>query len=172
VSWIAAMIHEPDAPQFFGRGPYKGDMPSVDVRPAVNGEDWHPMVKSDAEKQAVAVFLASQGDEPGDPPREVDRTVLALGEKVVRERCTTCHLFQGDGDDESTGLAPELSHYGSIAWTRAQVANPSTAVTYRDRALDESRKKHMPRFDKELSPADVDLVARFARAHARGTALR
>jgi ubiquinol-cytochrome c reductase cytochrome b subunit len=175
VSWIAAMIHEPDAPQFFGRGPYKGDMPSVDVRPSsngVNGEDWHPMVKSDAEKQAVALFLASQGDEPGDPPRDADRAVLALGEKLVRERCTTCHLFQGDGDDESTGLAPELARYGSIAWTRAQVANPATAATYRDRALDENRKKHMPRFDKELAPADVDLVARFARAHARGTALR
>ena len=23
-AWIAAMIHDPDAPQFFGRGPYKG----------------------------------------------------------------------------------------------------------------------------------------------------
>jgi ubiquinol-cytochrome c reductase cytochrome b subunit len=172
-SWIVVMIHEPDAPQFFGRGPYKGDMPSVDVRPSgKDGEDWHPMVKSDAEKQAVAVFLAAQGDEPGDAPRDVDRSVLAAGEKLVRERCTTCHLFQGDGDDESSGLAPELSRYGSVAWTRAQVANPATPATYRDRALDENRKKHMPRFDKELPPSDVDLVARWVRAHARGIPLR
>jgi ubiquinol-cytochrome c reductase cytochrome b subunit len=171
-SWIAAMIHEPDAPQFFGRGPYKGDMPSVDVRPATHGEDWHPMVKSDVERQAVAVFLAAQGDEPGDAPRVVDRSALAMGEKLTRERCTTCHLFQGDGDDESTGVAPELSHYGSVAWTRAQVANPATPATYRDRALDESRKKHMPRFDKDLSTADVELVARWVRAHARGIPLR
>jgi ubiquinol-cytochrome c reductase cytochrome b subunit len=173
-SWISAMIHEPDAPRFFGRGPYKGDMPSVDVRPSDHGEDWTPTIKNDAERQAVAAFLAAQGDEPGDAPRGVDRAgaVLALGEKVVRERCTTCHLFQGEGDDESTGLAPELFRYGSVAWTRAQVANPATPATYRDRALDENRKKHMPRFDKELSPSDVEVVARWVRAHARGIPVR
>jgi ubiquinol-cytochrome c reductase cytochrome b subunit len=172
--WIAAMVHDPDAPEYFGRGPYKGQMPSVDVRPADKpaGEPWTPMTKTDAERQAVAVFLASQGDEPGDPPRAVDGAARALGEKIVGERCTTCHLYKGDGDDEGTGLAPELAHYGSVAWTRAQVANPATAATYREKALDESLKKHMPRFDKDLSAADIDVVARWTRAHARGIPLR
>ena len=32
-AWLEAMMHDPDAPEFFGRGPYKGQMPSVDVRP-------------------------------------------------------------------------------------------------------------------------------------------
>jgi ubiquinol-cytochrome c reductase cytochrome b subunit len=168
--WIASMIHDPDAPEFFGRGPYKGDMPSVDVRPKDKpaGEPWKPMVKGDAEMQAVTTFLAAQGDEPGDPPRPMSDPVRALGEKIVSERCTTCHLLKGDGDDEGTQLAPELGRYGSVAWTRAQVANPSSAATYRDRALDAKRKKHMPRFDADLSQADVDLVARWTRAHARG----
>jgi ubiquinol-cytochrome c reductase cytochrome b subunit len=167
--WIAAMIHDPDAPEFFGRGPYKGEMPSVDVRPKNKppGEPWKPMTRTDAEKTAVAAFLASQGDEPGDPPRPVDAAARALGEKVVKDRCTTCHLFNGEGDDEGSGIAPELSHYGSLAWTRAQVANPANPQTYRDEALDEKRKKHMPRFDKDLSAADVDLVARFTRSAAR-----
>ena len=31
-------------------------------------------------------------------------------------------------------------------------------------------KKHMPRFDNDLSPADVDVVARWTRSHARATA--
>ncbi len=173
-NWISSMIHDPDAPEFFGRGPYKGEMPSVDVRPKDKpaGEAWNAMTKSAAERQAVSLFLSLQGDEPGDPPRAADASVRATGEKIVAERCTTCHLYKGDGDDEGNGIAPELAHYGSVSWTRAQVANPASASTYRDKALDESRKKHMPRFDKDLSAADVDLVARWTRAHARGVPLR
>jgi len=171
--WILAMNHDPDAPQFFGLGPYKTKMPSVDVRPKDKPADepWTPMVKSDAEKAAVAAFLASQGDEPGDPPRGADAATLAQGEKIVSDRCTTCHMYKGDGDLESSGIAPELAHYGSIAWTGSQVANPATDQTYRDQALDPAMKKHMPRFDKDLSPADVDVVARWTRAHGRGQTL-
>jgi ubiquinol-cytochrome c reductase cytochrome b subunit len=171
--WIVAMIHDPDAPQFFGLGPYKTKMPSVDVRPKDKGADepWTPMIKSDSEKAAVAAFLASQGDEPGDPPRATDAATLAQGEKIVSDRCTTCHLYKGDGDLESSGIAPELAHYGSIAWTRSQVTNPATDQSYRDQALDPAMKKHMPRFDKDLSPADVDVVARWTRAHGRGSNL-
>jgi ubiquinol-cytochrome c reductase cytochrome b subunit len=166
------MNHDPDAPEFFGRGPYKGQMPSVDTRPKDKpaGEPWSAMVKTPAEKAAVALFLASLGDEPGDPPRAIDPAVRALGEKIVSERCTTCHLYKGDGDDQSSGVAPELAAYGSIAWTHAQVANPATATTYRDNALDPAMKKHMPRFDGDLSAADVDVVARWTRSHARAAA--
>jgi ubiquinol-cytochrome c reductase cytochrome b subunit len=171
-AWIEAMIHDPDAPEFFGRGPYKDQMPSVDTRPKDKpaGEPWSPMVKTAAEKTAVALFLSSLGDEPGDAPRAIDPAVRALGEKIVSERCTTCHLYKGDGDDQGTGAAPELAAYGSIAWTHAQVANPATATTYRDKALDPELKKHMPRFDNDLSAADVDLVARWTRSHARAAA--
>jgi len=167
--WTKAMIHDPDAPEFFGRGPFKGEMPSVDQRPkdVPAGQPWTPVIKSEAEKHAVAMFLASQGDEPGDPPRLLDEATRALGEKIVSERCSTCHLYKGDGDEEGSGNAPELAHFGSIAWTRAQVANPASVETYREKALSEKLKKHMPRFDKELSPADVDVVARWTRAHAR-----
>jgi mono/diheme cytochrome c family protein len=172
-TWIVTMIHNPDAPEFFGRGPYKGQMPSVDTRPAKipPGQPWTPMTKNDAEKNAVAVFLASQGDEPGEPPTPGDDATKAQGEKIFTDRCTTCHLYKGDGDEEGSDIAPELSGYGSIAWTRAQVANPATSQTYREKALDEELKKHMPRFDKELSATDIDLVARWTRAHARGLPL-
>ncbi len=170
--WLAAMIHDPDAAQFFGRGPYKEQMPSVDTRPKKKeaAEGWTAMVKTPAEARAVTLFLASQGDEPGDPVRVIDAPTRALGEKIVSERCTTCHLYKGQGDDEGSNLAPELSGFGSIAWTRAQVANPATTQTYREKALDEAMKKHMPRFDKDLSPADIDVVARWTRAHARAAA--
>ena len=169
--WIAAMMHDPDAPHFFGTGPYKGEMPSVDVRPKdfPAQQPWKPMLKTDGDKRAIAMFLASQGDEPGDATKDVDPGTRAAAEKIVAERCTSCHLYKGTGDDDGTGNAPELWHYGSIAWTRAQVANPSSEATYRKEALDEEKKKHMPRFDSDLSEADIDLVARWTRAHARAT---
>jgi ubiquinol-cytochrome c reductase cytochrome b subunit len=168
--WIAAMIHDPDAPEYFGRGPFKGKMPSVDVRPADKAADepWSPMTKSDAEKQAVAAFLANEGNEPDEPPVPADPVQLGIGGRIVSDRCTTCHLFKGDGDLEDSDVAPELSRYGSIAWTRAQIANPASADTYREKALDDAMKKHMPRFDKELSVAEIDLLARWTRAHGRG----
>jgi ubiquinol-cytochrome c reductase cytochrome b subunit len=169
-AWIEAMIHDPDAPEFFGRGPYAEQMPSVEVRPKKKPPDepWTPMVKNDAEKKAVALFLAAEGDEPGDPPRPaLTAAVRAEGEKIVSERCTTCHLYKGEGDDEDNGLAPELSHYGSVDWTRTQVANPASPQTYRKKALDPELKKHMPRFDKDLSAEDIDIVARWTRTHGR-----
>lgn len=168
--WIEAMIHDPDGAEFFGRGPYKGQMQSVDVRPkdVPDGQPWTPIIKSDQEKRAVSLFLASLGDEPGDAPTALDEPTRALGEKIVSERCTTCHLYKGDGDEEGSDTAPELAAYGSVGWTRAQVADPSSAGTYRKKAFDPKMKKHMPRFDKELSPEDVDAVARWTRRHARG----
>jgi ubiquinol-cytochrome c reductase cytochrome b subunit len=174
--WIDAMIHDPDAEEHFGRGPYKGKMPSVDTRPKEQTPEeqasWKPMVKSEGDRKAVAAFLASLGDEPGDPAPAAKPEGLEIGEKIVTNQCTTCHLYEGKGDLEDSEVAPELSHYGSVAWTRAQVANPSSAETYRENALDPKMKKHMPRFDKDLSPAEVDLVARWTRAHARGIPLK
>ncbi len=167
------MIHDPDAPEFFGRGPYKGDMPSVDVRPKDKPptEKWSPMVKEEADRQAVAEFLASLGDEPGDPPRAMSDATRATGEKIVADRCTNCHMYKGDGDVNGDDEAPDLTAYGSILWTRTQVADPGSESTYRKGAHDPDKKKQMPRFDKDLSPGDVELVARWTRAHGRGQSL-
>jgi|SRR5579859_2795 len=169
--WIDAMIHDPDAPEMFGRGPFKGEMPSVDVQPKDLKPDqkWSPMIKSEADRAAVAAFLASLGDEPGDPPHApLDEAARTKAESTVSDRCTSCHLYKGDGDLEGSEKAPELGGYGSVAWTRAQIADPSSVATYRGNALDPKLKKHMPRFDKDLSAADIDIVARWTRAHARG----
>jgi ubiquinol-cytochrome c reductase cytochrome b subunit len=168
VPWLEAMMHEPDAPHFFGRGPYKGQMPSVDTRPAdkAPGEKWTPMVKSDADRHAIAVFLAGQADATAASP-DPDAAMRARGEKIVSEHCTACHLYKGEGDDEGSKVAPELAGYASVAWTRAQIANPSGPETYREKALDPAMKKHMPRFDGDLSGVDLDLVARWTQHHAR-----
>ncbi len=166
--WIEAMLHNPDAPELFGRGPYRGKMPSADTPPKLKDFGRIPLVRNPAEMRAVALFLSAQGEEAGDPLRAADPSMLALGEQIVRERCTTCHLYEGVGDEGFTRTAPELWRYGSVAWTLAQIRNPATAKTYRDKALSESLKRHMPRFDTELSPSDLELLARWTRAHGRG----
>jgi ubiquinol-cytochrome c reductase cytochrome b subunit len=122
---------------------------------------------TDADVKAVSVFLASQSDEGGKPAR--DAAQLKSGESIVSMRCTTCHLWKGEGDDSTQGYAPELLGWGSAAWLRAQIANPATKATYREDALSPKMKGHMPRFDGDLSPADVDLLSRWvvARAHGR-----
>jgi ubiquinol-cytochrome c reductase cytochrome b subunit len=151
-AWALAMIHEPDGDARFGRSIYKGEMPSVDVPGPDSPKTFKPMAADD--KAAVAAFLASMGETA--PPR--DAAKVAKGKTIVTERCTTCHLFEGKGDDSDEGLAPELSGWGSAAWIRAQIANPATKTTYREHALDSSRKRHMPRFDGEIHGEDIDLL--------------
>jgi ubiquinol-cytochrome c reductase cytochrome b subunit len=170
-AWILQMIHDPDGDARFGQTPYKGQMPSVDVAPTDRKPDdppFKPLGQDDM--RAVATFLASQGDAEGDPPSPArDEAARKAGEKIVTTRCTACHLWKGEGDDGDQGLAPELSGYGSPAWVRAQIANPATKATYRDKAVDEPKSKgHMPHFSGELSVADLELVARWTRARARG----
>src|SRR5262245_15058992 len=126
--WILDMMHDPDGDERFGRAPYKGEMPSMDVRPPDADSSWKPMSREDME--AAAAFVASQGDPPAFlPPAgslRGDAKRVARGKDVVKSRCTACHLFEGSGDDGGQGLAPELSGYGSFAWVRAQIANPAS----------------------------------------------
>jgi ubiquinol-cytochrome c reductase cytochrome b subunit len=168
-AWILDMQHEPDADARFGRTPYKGEMPSMDMKPDDADESWSPMSPDDM--KAAAAFLASQGDPTNQAPPpgslRADAKRVARGKEIVKSRCTACHLFEGGGDDGGQGLAPELSGYGSLAWLRAQIANPSSKATYREGALDPARKGHMPRFDASLSTADIELLASWVLATVR-----
>jgi mono/diheme cytochrome c family protein len=166
-------MDDPDAPERFGHTPLKGMMPSFLHAPADRKPDDPPFKPmADADVKAVAVFLASQSDgEVGKPPAR-DPVQSKAGEAIVSVRCTTCHLWKGDGDDSSQGYAPELSGWGTVAWARAQIANPASKATYRDSALDPKTKGHMPRFDADLRPDDVDLLARWLVTHAHGGTLR
>jgi ubiquinol-cytochrome c reductase cytochrome b subunit len=163
--WILDMMHDPDGDARFGRTGYKGEMSSMDVKPADADASWKAM--SPVDMKAAAAFLANAGAGAGSSPSSEDAKRFASGKEIVKSRCTTCHLFEGAGDDGGQGLAPELSGYGSVAWVRAQIANPSSKATYRENALDAARKGHMPRFDGDLSPADIDLLAKWVVETAR-----
>lgn len=155
-AWILGMLHDPDSDDRFGRTPYRGEMPSVDTKPKDAPASWKPMPEE--EKKAIARFLATGNDD--------------AGKKIVSSRCTACHTYKGEGDEGGTALAPELDGYASLAWVKSQIANPSSKATYRENALDPARKGHMPRFDAEMPPEDVDLLARWVLSRARGTALQ
>jgi ubiquinol-cytochrome c reductase cytochrome b subunit len=165
-AWILEMLHDPDGDTRFGRTPYKGEMPSMDVPPKDDDGTFKPMPRE--EMTAVAKFLWSEGLDAADAKPDG----LDLGKKIVTTRCTACHTYGGEGDEGGTGLAPELKGYGSLAWVKAQIANPSSKATYRDGALDPARKGHMPAFEAEMSATDVDLLARWVRWQARGAPLR
>jgi mono/diheme cytochrome c family protein len=173
-AWVASMMDDPDAEDRFGHTPFKGTMPSM-LRPEADRKPDAPPFKpmADAEVKAVSVFLASQsdGEALGHAPAR-DAEEMKRGEGIVTTRCTACHLWKGDGDDSAGGDAPELSGWGTSAWARAQIGNPATKATYREGALDPKMKGHMPRFDGDLAADDVELLAKWVHAHARGGTLR
>jgi ubiquinol-cytochrome c reductase cytochrome b subunit len=144
--WVMGMLKDPDHDDRFGRTAYKGEMPSVQGK------------MSEDDQHAVARFLSTG---------EGDR-----GKKIVTGGCTTCHLYKGAGDEGGTGLAPELDGWGTLAWAKAQIANPSSKTTYRENALDPEKKGHMPRFDAEMSSEDIDILARWLMNQTRGAPLQ
>jgi ubiquinol-cytochrome c reductase cytochrome b subunit len=170
-AWVASMLRDPDADDRFGRTPFAGMMPSFVNPPKDRKPDDAPFkAMPEEEQRAVAAFLASKGG-GANGASAAPAEVLKKGEGIVSARCTTCHLWNGEGDDSSQGFAPELSGWGTSAWIQAQITNPATKATYRDDALDAKMKGHMPRFDGDLAPADVALLARWVAAHARGVPL-
>jgi len=159
--WAMSMIEDPDAPNRFGQTPYKGEMISFAKPPAdpKGAKTFKPM--PEANRRLIAAFLAGEAAEVKDPAHD------AQGAKLLQSCATGCHLFRGQTDDDD-GKGPELAGWGSLAWTRAQIANPGTNTTYRAAAMDPDMKGHMPRFDDKLDAEDINLLAGWVRKKARG----
>ncbi len=166
-AWVLSMLDDPDHDARFGRTPYKGMMPSM-TRCKPDDASCKPMKPEDA--RSVAAFLAAGADDGAPPPTDAvrrDAARVRSGEAIVKTRCTTCHLYKGEGDDGGEGTAPELSGWGSRAWIRAQVMNPASKATYREKALAPGMKKYMPAFEGELKPAEADVLAAWVHQRAR-----
>jgi ubiquinol-cytochrome c reductase cytochrome b subunit len=158
--WAMSMLENPDADNRFGRTAYKGDMLSV-VKPPPDPKEakkFKPMPEAD--RKAIVAFLAAEAAEVKDAQHD------AAGAKLVGQRCTSCHVFRGQTDDEDSH-GPELAGWGSTAWMTAQIANPSSNTTYRKYAFDPENKGHMPRFDDKLEADDLKLLAGWVRKKAR-----
>jgi ubiquinol-cytochrome c reductase cytochrome b subunit len=146
VSWAEAVIRDPDADHLFGKTFLKGEMPSMTKPPPGKEADFKPM--PDADVKAVAAFVTGAAD--------------ARGKEVFGDACGGCHKRDGDGGGDSD-LAPDLTGWGSYAWLRQQIADPSK--TYGEEAM--TKKGHMPGFEKDLG-AEVDVIARWTFWKAQG----
>lgn len=137
--WILALLRDPRAPRFFGNTKHDG-MPSQSRL-------------GDAALVAVTEFVFAQGHEAGDPP--YDAALAARGRATFESKCMNCHVFEGDGSflDEP---APNLTGYGSRAWIRRQIDEPSSDLQY-------GELHDMPAFAEKLEEHDRDMLVAFLR---------
>jgi ubiquinol-cytochrome c reductase cytochrome b subunit len=160
VAWAKRVLEEPDHDLMFGKTAFKEMMPSM-TKPPKDPElakEFSPMKAEDL--KAVTEFLAAQatGKTTKDMP----------GEKLVRQRCTSCHRFDGKTDDEES-LAPELRGWGSTEWILAQIDDPGSGKTYPKGVMDAKLEGHMPAFKEKLNDADRKLLASFVQLQATTT---
>lgn len=157
-AWVLRVLEKPDADDMFGKTPFQGMMPSM-VHPPADPEAaklFSPMTPAD--QTAVADFLTAQarGEKGEGMP----------GEKIVRQRCTSCHRLDGKTDDEDS-LAPELRGWASLAWIEAQIAHPASGKTYPPGAKAGGEVKgFMPGFEETISAADRKLLSVWLVAQA------
>jgi ubiquinol-cytochrome c reductase cytochrome b subunit len=136
--WILGMILDPQADHYFGQ---------TDI------DDMKPMGKlGEAKLRAVTEFLFSLGHEPQDPP--YDKALAAQGKEVFTDKCTNCHLYQGEGQDLFEG--PDMTGYASRTWISRQIEDPGAATQY-------GELNEMPEFADDLDDHDVSMLAAFLR---------
>ena len=148
--WILGMTLDPQAEHYFGK---------------TKIDDMKPMGKLGKKKlTAVAEFLFSLGREPQDPP--FDAALAKDGEAVFKDKCTNCHLYQGEGADIFEG--PDMTGYASRSWIAGQIEHPDAPSQY-------GELNDMPSFADDLDDHDVKMLAGFLRqqrfqktAHAVG----
>ncbi len=149
--FVLALLDDPDAPELFGKTPFKGMMVSFTRPPAdpALAADFVPMPLED--RTAIAKFLAA---EARGTPRPGSR-----GEILIKQHCTSCHRFDHNPPLDESSLGPELRGWGSLAWTTAHLANPGSGASYPQGAMAKDLEGHMPAFEEELSPAELSLLA-------------
>ncbi len=157
-AWAERVLIEPDHDNLFGKTAFKEMMPSMMMPPKdpAMAKEFTAMKLEDL--NAITEFLAAGA--------EGKKTDGMLGEKLVRQRCTSCHRLDGKTDDEES-LAPELRGWGSTAWILAQIDNPGSGKTYPKGAMDAKLEGHMPAFAEKLSDADRKLLASFVQMQAQ-----
>ncbi|MDI1436287.1 cytochrome b N-terminal domain-containing protein [Polyangium sorediatum] len=156
-AWAKRVMEEPDHDMMFGKTAFKGEMPSMTKPPADPEAAKAFTAMNPADLDAIADFLAvqAQGKKGEGLP----------GEKLVSQRCTSCHRFDGKTDDEDS-LAPELRGWASVPWILAQIEDPGSGKTYPKGAMDPKLEGHMPAFKEKLSEKDQALLARFVQEQA------
>lgn len=151
-AWVMRVLDDPDGEHMFGKTAFKEMMPSVTKPPKDPEAAKQFTAMAAADQEVIASFLEAQArGEKGDG---------MPGEKLVRQRCTSCHRLDGKTDDEES-LAPELRGWGSVGWILAQIDDPGSGKTYTAGSMDAKLEGHMPGFKDKLSEKDRKLLAAF-----------
>ncbi len=142
--WAEAFIMWPDAPELMGTTEMTDPMPSMLRRIHEDGV------------RATAEWLYSRGVERGD--RAPDPALVAEGDRIYHERCTRCHLGEGDRSETDPGArdAPDLDTWGSRDWVRMQILHPHIREMY-------GARNKMPRFQNKLNERELDMILDYVR---------
>lgn len=127
-----------------------------------------PLLQKDANAEdfdALVEFLYAQSLRPDVAPPDDPRVVRGreifetgtLTEGEFDSACIDCHAMHVAGEAEplSEDMQPILTNYGGNEWLRAFIADPQShyAGEYGNNA--------MPAFAEQLSPLEIDLLARW-----------
>ena len=156
-AWAKRVLEDPDHDLMFGKTAFKGEMPSMTKPPADPEAAKNFTAMSAPDMEAITDFLVTQAKSQkgeGTP-----------GEKLVKQRCTSCHRMDGETDDKDS-LAPELRGWASPAWIQAQIDDPGSGKTYPKAAMDPKLEGHMPAFKDKLNENDRKLLTSFVALEA------
>jgi ubiquinol-cytochrome c reductase cytochrome b subunit len=120
--------------------------------------------KADAARQR-AIYLAGLPD-VGIPPDGsayiLRRDPLTQGRNVLERRCLGCHYFEGKGSSAQT--ASDLAHFGSRAWIRGLLEEPTSSTYFGKVAKFDGMAEWKK--NSKLSPKQLDDVADFVASFA------
>ncbi|MGI9263233.1 MAG: cytochrome c [Woeseiaceae bacterium] len=120
---------------------------------------------SDADVNAMAVYLKSLPPHADRPGPQADSGVLGMGRTVYNLHCGTCHLPTGLGDPES---APRLAG-GSLVVQASNPASMINVILYGPEPphppFPTRRRKPMEEFQYLLTDAEVAAVATYIRSN-------
>lgn len=135
-AWIEGFLKNPKAPEYWGKtklGASEDGMPKVDVSP-----------------EELANLVEALYAESG--ATDLDAKKLEAGRKSIKG-CNDCHAT----DEAVAGpSAPNLNALDSRDYYTHFIGNPKSAIH-----MQSEERSEMPRFDKELSIADRDLIAQY-----------
>ncbi|EJW13661.1 Putative diheme cytochrome c-553 [Rhodovulum sp. PH10] len=116
---------------------------------------------TEADLEAIAVYLKAQGPGPGGGSRAADRAVTAAGRQVFADQCAACHATDGSGVPR---MFPPLA-----SSTVVQQSDPTTVLRVilegaRTVATDQRpTPSAMPAFAWKLTDAEIAAVATYVR---------
>jgi quinol-cytochrome oxidoreductase complex cytochrome b subunit/mono/diheme cytochrome c family protein len=134
--WILGVLLDPDADHYFGTTEIS------DMKPM--GKLGLPALK------AVTEYLFSLGHEKNDPA--FDAALAEQGKAVFDEKCTRCHVMNGEGAEIFDG--PDLTGYASRTWIERQIKDPEAHY---------GELNEMPEFADEISAHDIRMVTAYLR---------